>query len=121
MKRKTIPRRRMPRVSPRPARVPPRLGRAHPQLARAHPRRVRLAPGCRLSGAPGRLGLVLLCPAGAIQLNDVAAAVLALCDGRLTREQIVARMLAASRRSLDRNVREFLAAAYRQGWLADSA
>ncbi len=64
---------------------------------------------------------MLLSPSGAVQLNDIAAAVLALCDGRLTREQIVTRILSASRRSLARNVREFLAAAYRHGWLVESA
>lgn len=83
-------------------------------------RKVRLAPGCRLSGSSGRKGRVLVSPSGAVQLNEVAAAVLTLCDGRLTREQIVARMLAASRLSLARNVREFLAAAYHNGWLIDS-
>lgn len=83
-------------------------------------RKVRLAPECRLSGNAGRKGRVLVCPSGAVQLNEIASAVLGLCDGRLTREQIVTRMLAASRLSLARNVREFLDAAYRNGWLVNS-
>ena len=86
----------------------------------SHRRKVRLAPGCRLSGNSARKGRVLVSPAGNVQLNEVAAAVLALCDGRLTREQIVTRMLSASRISLARNVREFMNAAYRNGWLVDS-
>ena len=84
-------------------------------------RKVRLAPGCRISGTAGRKGRVLISPAGTVQLNEVAASVLTLCDGRLTREQIVTRMLTASRLSLARNVREFMKAAYRNGWLVDSA
>lgn len=86
----------------------------------SRPSRVRIAPGCRLGGTGGRRGRVLVSPSGAVQLNDIAAEVLALCDGRLTRDQIVSRMLAATRLSLARNVREFLAAAYRNGWLVDS-
>ncbi|HXS27719.1 MAG TPA: PqqD family peptide modification chaperone [Steroidobacteraceae bacterium] len=89
------------------------------KVSRRH--KVRLAPGCRLSGISGGRGRVLLSPAGAVQLNEIAAAVLTLCDGRLTRDQILVRMLSASRVSLARNVREFLAAAYRNGWLVDSA
>ncbi len=89
---------------------------------RVSPRRkVRLAPDCRLTGSTGRKGRMLISPTGAVQLNEIAAAVLALCDGRLTREQIVTRTLSASRLSLARNVREFLTAAYRNGWLVDSA
>lgn len=84
-------------------------------------RKVRLAPGCRLSGTAGRKGRVLVSPSGPVQLNEIAAAVLALCDGQFTREQIVTQMLSASRLSLARNVREFLSAAYRNGWLVDSA
>lgn len=84
-------------------------------------RKVRLAPGFRLSGNAGRKGRVLVSRSGAVQLNEIAASVLALCDGRLTREQIVTRIIAASRLSLARNVREFLTAAYRNGWLIDSA
>jgi len=84
-------------------------------------RKVRLAPDCRLTGNAGRKGRVLISRTGTVQLNEVAVAVLALCDGRLTREQIVTRTLAASRLSLARNVREFLTVAYQNGWLVDSA
>lgn len=79
---------------------------------------MRLAPGCRLSGERGRSGRVLICPSGSVELNEIAAAILALCDGRRTREQIVARVLSASRHGLARSVREFLAAAHRNGWVA---
>jgi pyrroloquinoline quinone biosynthesis protein D len=89
----------------------------HGRSSLARRRKLRLAPGCRLAGGPGGRGRILYCPSGAVQLNELAIEVLSLCDGRRTREQIVARLLAVSRRSLARNVRAFLVAARRNGWL----
>ena len=52
--------------------------------------------------------------------QDDAAAILALCDGTLTREQIVARVLPRSKEdSFAVDVREFLNAARRRGWIVE--
>jgi hypothetical protein len=55
-----------------------------------------------------------------VQLNESAAAILALCDGTLTREQIISRVLPRSKD--DRfavDAREFLNAARRRGWIVE--
>ena len=49
---------------------------------------VRLAPGILLRGAEVNGGqAVLVCPEGNVQLNTVAAAILALCDGSRDRKK----------------------------------
>jgi pyrroloquinoline quinone biosynthesis protein D len=69
---------------------------------------------------PGGKGHFLAGPAGVVQLNENAAAILALCDGTLTREQIVARILPRSKDdSFAVDVREFLNAARRRGWIVE--
>jgi pyrroloquinoline quinone biosynthesis protein D len=65
-------------------------------------------------------GHFLAGPTGVVQLNESAAAILALCDGTLTREQIIARVLTRSRDdSLAVDVRDFLNAARRRGWIIE--
>jgi hypothetical protein len=54
-----------------------------------------------------------------VQLNETAAAVLALCDGTHTREEIIAATLATRDASLADDVRAFLMAASRRGWIVD--
>lgn len=82
-------------------------------------RRMRLAPGRRIEAAKLDSHL-LVHPAGTVQLNESAAAVLALCDGTRTREEIVTQFL---RRPVDDDlaldVREFLDAAQRRGWIVE--
>jgi hypothetical protein len=54
-----------------------------------------------------------------VQLNDSAATVLALCNGSRTREEIVGRILAERNHSLADDVRDFLDAARRRGWIVE--
>ncbi len=82
--------------------------------------KVRLAPGRQLQKDSTGDGHTLVGPAGIVQLNESAAAILALCNGTLTREQIVARVLPRSKEdSFAVDVREFLNAARRRGWLVE--
>ena len=82
--------------------------------------RVRLAPGRQLQKDSAGNGHLLAGPAGTVQLNESAAAILELCDGTLTREQIIARVLPRSRDdSFAVDVREFLKAARRRGWIVE--
>jgi pyrroloquinoline quinone biosynthesis protein D len=82
--------------------------------------KVRLAPGRQLQKDSAGDGHILVGPTGIVQLNESAAAILALCDGRLTREQIIARILPRSKDdSFAVDVREFLNAARRRGWIVE--
>lgn len=81
--------------------------------------KIRLAPGRQLQKDSSG-GYFLAGPAGVVQLNDSAAAILSLCDGTLTRDQMIARILLRSKD--DRfavDVREFLNAARRRGWIIE--
>lgn len=51
----------------------------------------RLAPGCRLSEAPGQNAMLLI-PEGALQLNGPGLRIVSACDGERTFREIV-RML----------------------------
>jgi pyrroloquinoline quinone biosynthesis protein D len=87
----------------------------------ASPRRkVRLASGYQLQQDAHGSGHILVSPKGPIQLNESAAMVLTLCDGTHTPEEIVARILRAKDGSLGDDVRAFLDAARRRGWIVDS-
>jgi pyrroloquinoline quinone biosynthesis protein D len=82
--------------------------------------KVRLAAGRQLQKDSVGDGHFLTGPAGVVQLNESAAAILALCDGMLTREQIIARVLPRSKEdSFAVDVREFLNAARRRGWIVE--
>jgi pyrroloquinoline quinone biosynthesis protein D len=86
----------------------------------SRPSKVKLAPGRQLQKDAAGDGHILAGPAGIVQLNDSAAAILALCDGTLTREEIVARVLPRSKDdSFAVDVREFLDAAKRRGWIVE--
>ena len=84
--------------------------------------RPRLATGARLVYDDVREGHMLLVPEGAARLNPTAAAVVGLCDGERSLEQIVA---ALARRydgaDVDDDVRELVAALARRGLLVDAA
>jgi pyrroloquinoline quinone biosynthesis protein D len=82
-------------------------------------RRIRLAPGHQVQKDPGRDGHVLASPTGSVQLNDTAAAILELCDGTRTREEIISRILRSRDDSLAHDVRAFLDVARQRGWIAE--
>ena len=83
-------------------------------------RTIRLALGHRLqSGASGKEHR-LLSPKGSIQLNETAAQILSLCRGKLSGEEIVARMMGTRNGLLESDVRAFLDAAQRRGWIVES-
>jgi pyrroloquinoline quinone biosynthesis protein D len=82
-------------------------------------RKIRLAPGRQLQ-KDSLNGRFLAGAAGVVQLNESAAAILALCNGSLSRDQIIARVLSRSKDdSLAVDVREFLNAARRRGWIIE--
>jgi len=56
---------------------------------------------------------------GRVRLNVTAAAILGLCDGSLTRAEIVTRVAGAADPSLAADVRAFLEAARRSGWVVE--
>ena len=83
-------------------------------------RTIRLALGHRLqTGASGNEHR-LLSPKGSIQLNETAALILSSCNGKLTGEEIVARVVRAKGTVLESDVRAFLDAARRRGWIVES-
>ena len=71
--------------------------------------RIRLAPGREVHAEKPRDCHVLLYPTGMVQLNECAAAILALCDGTRTREA-----------DLAVDVRAFLDVARERGWIIES-
>ena len=83
-------------------------------------RTLRLAAGYQLQTDPSGGGHILLSPKGPIQLNESAAMILDLCDGTHTSEEIVASVLAERDGSLADDIRAFLDAAQRRGWILES-
>jgi pyrroloquinoline quinone biosynthesis protein D len=82
-------------------------------------RNILIAPGHQLQKNPSGTGHTLVSPKGAVQLNESAATVLALCDGTHTTEDIVTEILRAKGDSLADDVRAFLDAARRRGWIVE--
>jgi pyrroloquinoline quinone biosynthesis protein D len=83
-------------------------------------REIRLASGYQLHAGSSRGGHRLESPKGSIQLNESAAKILRLCDGTRTAEEIVALVLRNDDDSLADDVRAFLDAAKRRGWVVES-
>ena len=80
----------------------------------------RLAPGRQARVERREDRPVLVQPGGAVQLNESAAAILELCDGTRTPEEVIAEFLAqGSHQELAEDVREFLDAALRRGWITE--
>lgn len=79
-------------------------------------RTIRLAAGYQLQDTSGS-GHILLSPKGSIQLNESAAMILHLCNGTHTCEEIVTRAAQGKDGSLTEDVRAFLDAAQRRGWI----
>ena len=83
-------------------------------------RTIRLASGYRLHKGLAGSEHRLISPKGAVQLNDSAAMILEMCNGSHTAEEIVARVLRTKGDSLEDDVRAFLDAAARRGWIVES-
>ncbi len=81
--------------------------------------KVRLAPGRQLQKDAAGDGHILMSRTGPVRLNESAAAILELCDGTRTREGIVARIVRSKDDSLEDDVRDFLDAARRRGWILE--
>jgi len=81
--------------------------------------KVRLAPAHRLLRPPAGAGPVLVTRSGRVRLNATAAAILALCDGTCTRAEIVTRVAGTADPALAVDVRAFLEAARRSGWVLE--
>ncbi len=81
--------------------------------------KVRLAPGRQLQKDAAGDGHILISRNGPVRLNESAAAILELCDGTRTREAIVARIVHSKDDSLADDVRDFLDAAHRRGWIVE--
>jgi pyrroloquinoline quinone biosynthesis protein D len=83
-------------------------------------RKIRLAAGYQLQTGPSGSAHILVSPKGPIQLNESAAMILELCDGTYSAEEIVARVVGERDDSLADDVRAFLEAAQRRGWIVES-
>ena len=81
--------------------------------------KLRLAPAHRVLKPSAGGGPVLVTHSGRVRLNATAAAILALCDGNSTRAEIVALVAGAADPSLAADVRAFLEAARRSGWVVE--
>lgn len=88
----------------------------------SQPLRVRLAPGVHLDGGGGEPDTpVLICPTGNVQLNGGAAAILRLCDGSRTRDDIVGAIVRVSpSRAIAADVSDFLNVAKVSGWIVET-
>lgn len=78
----------------------------------------RLAPGrqARLEWREDRP--VLVQPGGTVQLNDSAAAILELCDGTRTVDEVIAEFLGQPGwHELESDVRDFIDAALQRAWI----
>ena len=80
-------------------------------------RTIRLAAGYQLQTGAAGSEHRLVSPKGPIQLNQTAATILEMCNGKHTEEEIVARVLRSRDDSLADDVRAFLDAAQRRGWI----
>jgi pyrroloquinoline quinone biosynthesis protein D len=80
-------------------------------------RTIRLAAGYHLQTGPGGSEHRLVSPKGTIQVNETAALILGMCNGKHSVEEIVARVLRTRDDSLEDDIRAFLDAAQRRGWI----
>ena len=82
-------------------------------------RPLSLANGRRLQWEPAQKSHVLLYPEGMVQLNETSAMILGLCDGKRTRDQLIAELLQRfPGADLAADVNEFLAIAAERGWIS---
>lgn len=97
--------------------------RSKVQAPKPRPARVHLASGVRLDkgGEERPEALVLVSPDGKVQLNEAAVAILRLCDGSRTRDDIVAEVTHQPRGStLAADIAEFLDVARSRGWIIEA-
>ncbi len=80
-------------------------------------RTIRLAAGYQLQAGSAGREHILVSPRGSVQLNETAATILRMCNGKHTGEDIVAHVLRSRDDSLAEDVRAFLDAAQRRGWI----
>jgi hypothetical protein len=83
-------------------------------------RTIRLASRYQLQKDPSGSEHSLVSGKGSIQLNKTAALVLEMCNGKHTGEEIVARVLRDRADGLAEDIRAFLDAAQRRGWIVKS-
>jgi pyrroloquinoline quinone biosynthesis protein D len=82
---------------------------------------LRIAVGKRLQWEPAQNSHVLLYPEGMVQLNETSSMILSLCDGKRTRDQLIAELLQRfPGADLADDVNEFLMAAAERGWISGS-
>jgi pyrroloquinoline quinone biosynthesis protein D len=63
---------------------------------------------------------VLVHPTGTVPLNESAAALLELCDGTRSFDEVIAQFVAASGNpDLENDARDFLQAARQRGWVVE--
>jgi pyrroloquinoline quinone biosynthesis protein D len=80
----------------------------------------RLAPGRQSRVERREGGPVLVHPGGTVQLNESAAAILELCDGTRTLDEVAAEfLLQPGRTELAEDVRDFIEAALQRGWIME--
>jgi pyrroloquinoline quinone biosynthesis protein D len=80
-------------------------------------RTIRLATGYQVHAGPAGSEHRLVSSKGTVQLNETAATILGMCNGMHTAEEIVARVLRTRNDNLADDVRAFLDAAQRRGWV----
>jgi pyrroloquinoline quinone biosynthesis protein D len=83
---------------------------------------IQLAAGVRLVEAGTKQQVsMLICADEKIQLNENAVAILRLCDGSRSRQEIVAEVAQRSRdRTLAADIGAFLDAAQARGWIVEA-
>jgi pyrroloquinoline quinone biosynthesis protein D len=80
--------------------------------------KLRIAPGYRLQWEEAQQSHVLLYPEGMVTLNGSSAEILKYCDGTRTVEGIIEDLQQQfPEADLADDVREFIAAAYDNGWI----
>ena len=108
--------------NPPSASAPKRVRRSQGMKGKTAPlrRTIRLASRYQLQTDPSGSEHRLVSAKGPIQLNATAALILEMCNGKHTAEEIVARVLRNKDNGLEEDVRAFLDAAQRRGWIVKS-
>ena len=100
--------------------------RTHRSKQRTHARasslgKLHLAAEMQLKDGKDGESAVLIGPAGSVQLNSSAVAILRLCDGSRSRAEVVAELMRSSHPQLKvSDVGEFLDAARARGWIDEA-
>jgi coenzyme PQQ biosynthesis protein PqqD len=81
--------------------------------------KLQLAPGHRVRIDRRAGSAVLATPAGPVPLNETAAAILSLCNGTRTRDEIVTLVTPGADAAVAGDVCAFIAVAGRSGWILE--